>query len=109
MKNLIFVQVSTWVICDSKRLFTFASVECQGSCHDSTAFDSTSFSRNIKSLVPFGYWIAADDAYACTEQVITPVSGSHSRDSVEDAFNFWHSSAQRINIEYECAVYYVCF
>ena len=104
-----FFAVLVQAICDSKRLLTFASVECQGSCHDSTAFDSTSFSRNIKSLVPFGYWIAADDAYACTEQVITPFYGCHSRDSVEDAFNFWHSSAQRINIEYEYAVYYVCF
>ena len=104
-----FFAVLVQAICDSKRLFTFASVECQGSCHDSTAFDATSFSRCIQSLVPFGYWIAADDAYACSEQVITPFSGSHSRDSEEDAFNYWHSSAQRINIEYECEMCNVLF
>mmetsp|Transcript_48358 Transcript_48358/g.97300 ORF Transcript_48358/g.97300 Transcript_48358/m.97300 type:complete len:191 (+) Transcript_48358:194-766(+) len=55
--------------------------------------------QRIQEMVPRGYWIAADDAYACTEQVLTPYPGSHTRDSKEDAFNFWHSGAQRINIE----------
>ena len=43
----VFFAVLVQAMCDSKRLFTFASVEAQGSCHDSTAFNATSFARYV--------------------------------------------------------------
>ena len=94
-----FFAILVQAMCDSDRLFTYVSVNHQGSCHDSTAFDSCPFSCGLADLVPSGYWIAADDAYGCTEKIITPHPGSHEHHSPKDSFNFWQSSAQRIYIE----------
>jgi hypothetical protein len=95
-----FFAIVVQAMCDVNILFTFVSVNSQGSCHDSTAFQTSSFYTNINELVPKGYWIAANDAYKCTNQVFTPFPGHHSHGTPEDAFNLWHSGAQRINIEY---------
>ena len=43
------------------------------------------------------FWIAGDEAYMCTEDLITPVPSSHAS-SEEDSFNFFHSSL-RMHVE----------
>lgn len=94
-----FFAVLIQATCNADCEFTFFDASFQGSCHDSTAFDSTSLALNIGNLVPGTYWIAADDAYTCSEHVVTPFPGKHGSGTMEDAFNFWHSGAQRIYIE----------
>jgi DDE superfamily endonuclease len=86
-------------MCDSRYCFTFASAICPGSAHDSTAFAILSLSElpsSISGLLS-GYWVAADEAYVCSERLITPWPGRNLSRS-EDAFNYWQFSA-RIHIE----------
>lgn len=94
-----FFAILVQAMCDADRLFTFIAVDSQGSCHDSTAFCQTSFYKNINTFVPKHYWIAGDDAYSCTEKLITPYAGRQERNSLQDNFNYLHSSGQRIYIE----------
>ena len=94
-----FYSVSVQAICDSNRLFIFTSVKCQGSCHDATAFATTAFYNSIGTRVPAPFWVSADDAYGCSETVVTPYPGSYGSGTKEDGFNFWQSGAQRIYIE----------
>ena len=67
-----FVAILVQAMCDADAMFTWAEVKFQGSCHDSTAFYSTSFFRNIDAHVPRDYYIAADDAYVCSENFSHP-------------------------------------
>lgn len=49
--------------------------------------------------IPNKYWIAADDAYICTENIITPIPGKSTQLSeAEDGFNYFQSS-HRMHIE----------
>jgi hypothetical protein len=94
-----FFALSVQAMCDSRYCFTFASAISPGSTHDSTSFAMSSLSRLLCSsngLVP-GYWVAADDAYVCSERVMTPWPGRN-LSKAKDAFNYWQSSA-RIHIE----------
>lgn len=70
-----------------------------GSTHDSSSFNSSEFAQKIDEYVPEPYWIAGDDAYGCTEKLLTPYPGSHDFQSVKDTFNFYHSGCNRIFIE----------
>jgi hypothetical protein len=91
-----FFALCVQAMCDSRYCFTFASAIFPGSTHDSTAFAMSSLSRLLTSaseLLP-GYWIAADDAYVCSERLITPWPGRNLSRS-QDAFNYWQSSARR--------------
>jgi len=47
--------------------------------------------------IPDGYWIAGDDAYKCTEKVITPFKKAFSA-PYTDSFSFYQSS-HRIHAE----------
>ena len=96
-----FFAILVQAMCDADALFTWAALEFQGSCHDSTAFTSTPFFHDIDTHVPGGYYIAADDAYVCSEKVLTPYSGSHDHHAPEDTFNpnYYHSSTNRIIVE----------
>lgn len=94
-----FFAILVQATCNADCEFTFFDASFQGSCHDSTAFESTELALNIDTMVPGIYWIAADDAYTCCEQVVTPFPGKHGANTIEDAFNFWLSGAQRIFIE----------
>jgi hypothetical protein len=49
--------------------------------------------------LPAGRFINGDDAYACSEQVVTPYPGKN-QSADRDGFNFWQS---RVRIEIECA------
>ena len=49
--------------------------------------------------LPFGLWIAGDDAYASCEHLLSPYSIQSAReDNFKDNFNFYQSMC-RINIE----------
>ena len=88
-------------LCDAEGRFTFASTRCAGPTHDATAFAITGLQTALekKKILPEGYWIAGDEAYPCSEYLLTPWSG---RDlpSDKDSFNFYHS---RLRTIIECA------
>ena len=48
-------------------------------------------------LLHYAFWIAGDEAYICTESLITPFSASPATDW-HDSFKFWHSSL-RMHVE----------
>lgn len=62
-----FYAIPVQAMVDSDYRFISFSANCVGSTHDSIAHAMsalwTQLSRNVMSP---GYWIAADDAYACT-------------------------------------------
>ena len=93
-----FFGIPVQAVCDAKERFLFFSSKCAGSTHDSTAFEVTRLGRFLSSGgLKEGYWIAADEAYACSDFLLTPWSGS-SLNEEKDAFNFYLSSL-RIHIE----------
>ena len=71
-----------------------------GCTHDSVAHALSAFGDYIESGdVPYEFWVAGDEAYKCTEYVITPFPHSQvQRLSFEEAFNFFQSS-HRIHVE----------
>ena len=76
----------------------FFSSNCVGSTHDAAAHAISSLGRLLKpQTMPLGFWIAADDAYKCSNYVVTPFS-STMNGAYEEGFNFYQRSL-RIHIE----------
>ena len=87
-------------VCDADRIFTYASCQTYGNTHDSLAFDMSALGQALsKGELRHPYFIVGDEAYRCTNHVLTPFSGSKlSRD--KDSFNFYQS---RMRIPIECS------
>ena len=78
----------------------YMSAKSAGSTHDATAFGITSLSEALEEgRLPTGYWLAGDEAYPCSEWLLTPCSGRN-LPKYKDAFNFYHS---RLRTIIECA------
>ena len=80
----------------------WASYSNNGSSHDSSAFRSTKlYNRTLKelkdTLFQHSLFIIGDSAYAIESYLIPPYDNAKSK-SVEDTFNYFHSSA-RITVE----------
>ena len=87
-------------VCDSQRRFTFCSILCAGSTHDSVAFELTALARAMAcDQWPGQFFIVGDAAYVLGENMITPYPGKN-LPVTEDAFNFYQS---RLRINIECA------
>jgi DDE superfamily endonuclease len=71
-----------------------------GATHDSLAFSVSALWESLaNSSLPDGYWIAGDEAYNCSDSLLTPWPSSVAKtDVAKDAFNFYQSSL-RIHIE----------
>jgi DDE superfamily endonuclease len=71
-----------------------------GATHDHLAFSvSTLFEALSNNSLPRGFWIAGDEAYQCSNFLLTPWPSSVVvGDSAKDAFKFYQSSL-RIHIE----------
>ena len=92
-----FYAINVQALCDSNYRFLYVSYRCAGSTHDSTAWSVTALHDAISNgHLAESFWIAADDAYACTEQTLTPWPGEVTL--YKDSFNF-HLSSLRIHIE----------
>ena len=95
-----FFALNVQAMCDSFYTFTYVGCLAAGSTHDSTAYGITSlatFLAKPDNGLPKDYWVAADDAYTCSERLLTPWPG-RKLSTAKDCFNYWQSSA-RIFIE----------
>eukprot|EP00918_Siedleckia_nematoides_P006260 GHVU01013600.1.p1 GENE.GHVU01013600.1~~GHVU01013600.1.p1 ORF type:complete len:446 (+),score=19.66 GHVU01013600.1:210-1547(+) len=84
-------------VCDHMCRFTHLAVASPGGGSDINAFRNGHI-RRLTDRLPMGRFVVADNAYICTDTVVTPFSGSDATDPVHDAFNY-HVSQQRIRIE----------
>ena len=88
---------------DADYRFLSISALCKGSTNDSLAHNVSAFGMFLRChKLPSGFWIAGDEAYTCTESVITPVPATVA-DEWEDAFKFYRSSAG-MHIEQACGL-----
>ena len=93
-----FFALPLQAVCDHKYRFVSASCKCTGSTHDSLCFAVSSLGQYIeKNGLPDGFWIAADEAYAASDHVLTPWPGK-TLPTYKTSFNYWLSSS-RIHIE----------
>jgi len=83
--------------CDSMCRFVYVSVAAPGSTSDIVALRKTSLSRLIEAL-PLGKYVLGDNAYVCTEHLLTPFPGDQRRQPQNDTYNY-HLSQLRIRIE----------
>jgi DDE superfamily endonuclease len=81
------------VVVDSRYKVRYMSVRCAGATHDNLAFSvSTLNGRLLTGDLEEGFWIAADEAYTCSESILTPWPGTELGDEAKSAFNFFQSS-----------------
>jgi hypothetical protein len=83
--------------CNSKGMFTFVSVAAPGGTNDIAAYRRTNLPTYVESL-PLGKYFIGDNAYMCTEHMLTPFSGAQKEHPENDAYNFYCSQV-RITIE----------
>ena len=82
--------VNVQAACDSRCRFIYASVAAPGGTNDITAFRKTSLYNLVESL-PLGKYIIGDNAYICTEHILTPFPGEQKKEPKKDAYNFYLS------------------
>ena len=93
-----FYSINLQAIASASRKFIWYSMATCGGTHDSLAWKATTLSKKIESL-PDGMFIVGDDAYACTDKLITPFSTQSTKGNKEkDNFNYYQSRS-RINVE----------
>ena len=83
--------------CDSQCRFLYASCAAPGGANDLRAYRCTTLASLVDALPP-GKYVVGDNAYICSEKLLTPFSGSQKQHPVNDAFNFYCSQL-RIRIE----------
>jgi DDE superfamily endonuclease len=89
--------INVQAACDRHGRFVFASLAAPGGANDIAAFRRTGLSDLIEAL-PIGKYVVGDNAYICTEHLLTPFSGDQRNDNAKDAYNFYLSQL-RIRIE----------
>lgn len=68
--------------------FLFVSAKLSGSTHDWIAYSCTSLAEAIATnQLPQQYFMVADAAYVCSEQLLTPWPGND-LSPAQDAFNY---------------------
>jgi len=83
--------------CDSLCRFVYVSISAPGGTSDVVALRKTSLCQMIEAL-PLGKYVLADNAYVCTEHLLTPFPGEQRRLPQNDTYNY-HLSQLRIRIE----------
>lgn len=89
--------INVQAACDHLCRFISVTVSAPGGANDITAFRKTLLSEKVKKF-PIGRYIIGDNAYVCTENLLTPFSGKDKQDATKDAYNFYVSQL-RIRIE----------
>jgi len=83
--------------CDHQCRFVYAALTAPGGANDIAAHRKINFSEMLQNL-PIRKFVIGDNAYVCTETLLTPFSGKEKKDPEKDAFNFYLSQLQ-IRIE----------
>jgi hypothetical protein len=89
--------INMQAICDSRCRFIFASLAAPGGTNDIVAYRNTGISTKIENL-PTGKYVIGDNAYICTEHMLTPFAGDQKKEEKKDVYNFYLSRL-RIRIE----------
>ena len=71
--------INVQAACDSKCWFVYAALVAPGGLNDIAAFCETKLHAKMNSL-PWGKYIIADNAYVCSENLLTPFSGDVKKD-----------------------------
>ena len=95
-----FYSINLQAIANHNRKIMWWNMMTVGSTHDSLAWALTPLAQDLAIMgLPFGLWIAGDDAYPSSEYLLSPYSIQASRaDKFKDNFNFYQSRC-RINVE----------
>ena len=83
--------------CDYRCRFVSVCVAAPGSTNDIVAFRKTSLNQLVQNL-PLGKYIIGDNAYVCSEHLLTPFAGAERQERKHDNYNFYVSQL-RIRIE----------
>lgn len=87
-----FYTIHVQVLVDSDYIFRFFSAVFTGATHDSLAFSISGLRRELeKGIINSVFYIIGDEAYLCTNYLITPVPMSFAGNK-EDIFNHFSSS-----------------
>lgn len=95
-----FYSLPIQCVVDANYTFLCFSARCVGSTHDSVAHAVSALGDYLEQgLLRKEFWIAGDDAYLCSESLITPYPMNQtSGNTALFNFNFFHSSL-RMHIE----------
>jgi DDE superfamily endonuclease len=89
--------VNVQAACDAHCRFVYAAVAAPGGTNDVVAFRKTSLSQKLDKL-PMGKYGIADNAFVCTDHLLTPFPGTQRHEPGNDTYNFFLSQV-RIRIE----------
>ena len=89
--------INVQAACDSFCRFVFVALAAPGRTSDVVALRKTPLCGLIESL-PLGRYVIGDNAYVCTEHLLTPFAGEQRRNPQNDTYNY-HLSQLRIRIE----------
>ena len=89
--------INVQAACDHKCRFVYVCVAAPGGVNDISAFRKTKLPQMIRNLPP-GKFVAGDNAYVCSEHLLTPFSRDERSEARKDAYNFYLSQL-RIRIE----------
>jgi hypothetical protein len=78
-------------VVDSNLRFMYAAILKGGRSSDSKAYMKTSLMAWIESLPPW-HFVAGDNAYICSEHLLTPFMGSNHLNPENDSYYFFHPS-----------------
>ena len=89
--------INVQAICDANCRFIAVSAAAPGGTNDCAAIKETTLPQKINNL-PWTRFVVGDNAYTCTEHLLTPFKGTNKNDHSKDCFNY-HLSQCRIRIE----------
>ena len=89
--------INVQAACDSHCRFVYAALAAPGGANDIFAYRRCTLETQIERL-PLGKYVIGDNAYVCTEHLLTPFSGDAKKKAFNDLYNF-HISQCRIRIE----------
>jgi len=90
--------INVQAACDSRCRFVYAALAAPGgAANDIFAYRQCTLEKEIENL-PIGKYVIGDNAYVCTEHLLTPFPGDAKKKVFNDSYNF-HISQCRIRIE----------
>lgn len=89
--------INAQACCDSFCRITYLDISNPGSCNDARGLSESALAETIENLER-GFYVIADNAYPCTQRLLTPFVKNQTTNRYKDAYNFYVSQL-RIRIE----------